>query len=370
MNTLTDGPKPLRLGNREAKIPVIQGGMGVGISLSGLSSAVAEEGGVGVIATAGIGFLEPDVYKNFLPANRRALEKEIRKARNRTTGILGVNIMVALSNYADIVETSSREKIDVIFSGAGLPLHLPGFFDLKEDHPALVPIVSSGKAASIIARQWQRKYDYIPDAVVVEGPMAGGHLGFKLEQIEDPAFALERLVPEVIEGLAGFRTRDGGPIPVIAAGGIYTGGDMYRIMKRHGAAGVQMATRFVATHECDASDKFKDSYLKATERDLRIIVSPVGMPGRAIDGDFLQRVDRGEKQPYTCPYHCLIPCDYTNTPYCIALALINAQKGMLSKGFSFAGSNAYRVDKIVSVHELVESLMAEYAEAAAGEAGK
>jgi len=341
--------------------------MGVGISLAGLSSAVADEGGVGVIATAGIGFLEPDFYKNYLLANRRSLENQIRKARERTKGILGVNIMVALTNYADFVETSVREKIDVIFSGAGLPLHLPEFIDRKGDHPALVPIVSSGKAASIIARQWQRKYDYLPDAVVVEGPMAGGHLGFKIEQIDDPAFALERLVPEVIAAMDGFRTRDGKPIPVIAAGGIYTGDDIYQMMTRHGASGVQMATRFVGTHECDAADEFKAAYLRATEQDLRIIDSPVGMPGRAIDGEFLQRVARGEKQPYTCPYHCLFPCDYTNSPYCIAIALVNAQKGMLSKGFAFAGTNASRVDKIVSVHELVESLMAEYAEAAASD---
>jgi nitronate monooxygenase len=339
--------------------------MGVGISLSGLSSAVADEGGVGVIASAGVGFSEPDCYQNYLEANRRALEKQIRAARSRTNGILGINIMMALSNFGDIVETAVREKIDVIFSGAGLPLRLPEIIDRTGDHPGLVPIVSSGKAASIIARQWHKKYDCVPDAVVVEGPLAGGHLGFKPEQIDDPAFALERLVPEVIDVLKEFKTRDGHSIPVIAAGGIYTGGDWHRIMTRYGASAVQMATRFVATHECDASDEFKASYLRAAEADLRIIKSPLGMPGRAIDNEYLRRVDRGEKQPYTCPYHCLIPCDYTNSPYCIALALTNAQKGMLSRGFAFAGANAYRVDKIVSVHELVESLLAEYAEAAA-----
>jgi len=199
---------------------------------------------------------------------------------------------------------------------------------------------------------------------VVEGPMAGGHLGFKPEQIDDPAYALERLVPEVIAALKEFKTRDGRAIPVIAAGGIYTGGDIYRIMHRYGASAVQMATRFAATHECDASDEFKAAYLRATKEDLRIIRSPVGMPGRAIDNEYLQRVERGEKQPYTCPYHCLIPCDYTNSPYCIALALTNAQKGMLSNGFAFAGANVHRVDKILSVHELVDSLLAEYAEAA------
>jgi len=263
-----------------------------------------------------------------------------------------------------------REKIDVIFSGAGLPLRLPETIDRTGDHPSLVPIVSSGKAASIIARQWHKKYDYIPDAVVVEGPLAGGHLGFKPEQIDDPAFALERLMPEVIDAMKEYKTRDGQAIPVIAAGGIYTGGDMYRIMNRTGASAVQMATRFVATLECDASDEFKAAYLRATKEDLRIIKSPVGMPGRAIDNEYLRRVDRGEKQPYTCPYHCLIPCDYTNSPYCIALALTNAQKGMLAQGFAFAGANAYRVDTIVSVHELVETLMEEYLQEAAKDLDK
>ena len=338
--------------------------MGVGISLAGLASAVAREGGVGVIATAGTGFMEPDLFTAFIEANRRGLEKPMRTARAGTDGILGVNIMVALSNYGDLVETSVREKIDIIFSGAGLPLDLPRHIDRRGRHPKLVPIVSSGKAASILARQWMKKYDYTPDAFVVEGPMAGGHLGFKREQIDDPAFALERLVPQVIEAVKDLRDAAGRPIPVIAAGGIYTGADMYRMMRLQGAAGVQMATRFVATVECDASDEFKEAYLNARREDLRIIQSPVGMPGRAIDNEFLRRVDRGEKVPYACPYHCLIPCDYERSPYCIANALFCARKGAMHQGFAFAGANAWRVDRIVTVHELMESLLDGYAEEA------
>ncbi len=343
--------------------------MGVGISLAGLASAVAREGGVGVIAAAGTGYTEPDLHTAFIEANRRGLEKQIRTARAGTDGILGVNIMVALSNYGDLATTSAQEKIDIIFSGAGLPLDLPSHVDRGRAHPKLVPIVSSGKAASILARQWRKRYDYTPDAFVVEGPLAGGHLGFKKEQIDDPAYALERLVPEVVEALRDFRDAAGRPIPVIAAGGIYTGGDMFRMMHRHGAAGVQMATRFVGTVECDASDAFKEAYLNAGKESLRIIQSPVGMPGRAIDNEFLRRVDRGEKVPYSCPYHCLIPCDWERSPYCIANALFSARKGAMHQGFAFAGANAWRVDRIVPVHDLMESLLGEYAEAAEQDSG-
>lgn len=351
----------------EIRVPIIQGGMGVGISLAGLASAVAREGGVGVIAAAGTGFMEPDLYTAFIEANRRGLEKQILTARSATDGVLGVNIMVALSNFGDLVETAVRAKIDIIFSGAGLPLDLPRFVDRSTPRPLLVPIVSSGKAASILARQWKKRYGRLPDAFVVEGPLAGGHLGFKREQIDDPAFALELIVPEVVEAIREFKDGAGGPIPVIAAGGIYTGADMFRMMHRHGAAAVQMATRFVGTEECDASDEFKQAFLEARQEDLRIIQSPVGMPGRAIENEFLRRVDRGEKVPYSCPYHCLIPCDYERSPYCIANALFSARRGAMHQGFAFAGANAWRVDRIVTVHALMESLLDEYAEAAGQE---
>ena len=192
--------KTLLLGNLIARVPIIQGGMGVGISLSRLSAAVANEGGIGVIATAGIGMNEPDYFKDFREANRRALRKEIRQARAITSGILGVNIMVALSNYADLVRAAIEEKIDVIFSGAGLPMNLPQYRE-ADTNAKLVPIVSSGRAAALICKRWTERYAYPPDAIVVEGPLAGGHLGFKPEQIDDPMFALERLVPEVLRRL-------------------------------------------------------------------------------------------------------------------------------------------------------------------------
>jgi nitronate monooxygenase len=350
--------KCLVIGDIVAKIPIVQGGMGVGISLSGLAAAVANAGGVGVIAGAGIGLLEPDGFKDFLGANIRALQREIRTARAMTKGILGVNIMVALSNFADLVKTAIEEKIDIIFAGAGLPVNLPEF--LKAGGTTkLVPIVSSGRAAALLAKRWLDKYQYLPDAFVVEGPMAGGHLGFKAEQLDNPDFALEKIVPEVIEAVRPFEEKTGRRIPVIAGGGIYTGSDIKRFMDM-GAAGVQMATRFVATDECDASLAFKETYLVADKSDLEIIKSPVGMPGRALRNKFLEDVAKGMKKPFACPYHCIVTCEIDKAPYCISLALLNAQKGRLDKGFAFAGANAWRTEKIVPVQELVNELVQGY----------
>ena len=259
--------------------------------------------------------------------------------------------------------TAIAEGIDVIFSGAGLPLDLPQYLP-GGGRTKLVPIVSSGRAARIIARRWTDRYAHPPDAIVVEGPRAGGHLGFKAEQIDDPAYALELLLADVLAEIRPFEAKARRPIPVIAGGGIYTGADIYKFLQR-GAAGVQMATRFVTTHECDASAGFKEAYLRATPEDLVIIASPVGMPGRAIRNQFLDDVRAGKKMPFTCPYHCIITCDYTNSPYCIALALINAQRGKMAHGFAFAGDNAHRATEIVSVSELVRILLAEYHAAAA-----
>jgi nitronate monooxygenase len=360
--------KGLVLGNLKARLPIIQGGMGVGISLSGLASAVANQGGIGVIATAGIGMNEKDFRKNFEQSNIRALTDQIRSARNSTKGIIGVNIMVALSNFADLVKTAIEEKIDIIFSGAGLPLSLPGFLK-GGSKTKLVPIVSSGKAARIITRKWLSDYNYVPDAFVVEGPKAGGHLGFKPEQIDDPDFALEKLVTDVIKEAKTAGEENGKTIPVIAGGGIYTGKDIYNIMKL-GADGVQMGTRFVPTEECDASEAFKKSYIDAKSEDIGIIKSPVGLPGRAIINEFLLSTLAGEKKPYSCPYHCISTCQYKDSPYCIAQALMNAKNGNFKHGFAFAGQNAYRADSIVSVKELVDTLKTEFNEANNYKAGQ
>ena len=356
-------PAALKIGPYTASLPVVQGGMGVGISLSGLASAVANEGGIGVIATAGIGMAEPDIYSNFLEANKRALRQEIQKAREKTKGLIGVNILVPLSNYADMVKIAIEEKVQFIFSGAALPLNLPSFLD-GSTHTKLVPIVSSARAARIIIRKWMDKYGYRPDAIVVEGPKAGGHLGFKEAEIGDPAFALEQLLHPVLEEAE--RASPGDSIPVVAAGGIYTGEDMFHVMAE-GASGVQMATRFVTTHECDAAQGFKQAYIDATPEDMVIIKSPIGLPGRAIRNRFTEGVEAGEKTPIKCPYHCIVSCDMEHSPYCIALALMNAAKARLNLGFAFAGANAYMAEKLESVKEVMRSLREGYAKAAAEE---
>lgn len=352
--------KELRIGNLTARIPVIQGGMGVGISLAGLAAAVSNEGGIGVIAAAGIGMPESDFFTNYLGANIRALKKEIKKARKLTKGILGVNIMVALSNYADMVTTAVAEGIDIIFSGGGLPLDLPQLLK-NERGPKLVPIVSSGRAARIICKRWSERHERLPDAVVVEGPMAGGHLGFKPGELTDGDHDLEKLVPEVIAEIRPFEEKYGVSIPVIAAGGIYTGRDISKFLQL-GAAGVQMGTRFVTTNECNASKEFKQAYIDSREEDIIVIKSPVGMPGRAIRNQFLDDVSNGKKKPYKCPYHCIKTCDFKKSPYCIFFALVNAQRGKLRNGFAFAGANAFRATEIISVHDLMTSLVREYEE--------
>ncbi len=326
----------------------------MGISLSGLASAVAMTGAVGIIAAAGIGMTEAlSLGTRANKADPAALSVEITRAKEMCPdGVIGVNIMTAMCYYDDLARSAIEAGADLVISGAGLPLNLPG---IKSDYPlsatALVPIVSSGKAASLIARRWQRDYDYTPDAFIVEGPLAGGHLGFKINQIEDPDYSLEKILPDVISAVEPF-----GRIPVFAAGGIWDGCDVARFM-RMGAAGVQMATRFVATEECDAAREFKEAYINAET--TVITSSPVGMPARAITNQFLRAMEAGEKRPVRCPYHCIITCDPKNTPYCIADALVTSKLGNTTDGLIFAGANVSRVHEITTV----PSIMAEIAEA-------
>lgn len=348
------------MGDLTIAVPVIQGGMGVGISLSGLASAVANEGGAGVISSAGLGLLYKDFSTDYIKASIYGLKEEIRKAREKTRGVIGINVMVAMSNFADMIRTSITEKVDFIIAGAGLPLDLPSYLK-KDSITKLVPIVSSARAAKIICEKWKSNYDYLPDAVIVEGPKAGGHLGFKVEQIADTDYTLEKLVPEIVAELNMVEEKHGKHIPLIAAGGIYTGADINDIMKL-GASGVQMATRFVTTYECDASEAFKQAYIDADEKDIEIIKSPVGMPGRAIFSNFIQKVRDGKKQPKKCPFKCIRTCDIDKSPYCIITALVNALKGNFENGFAFAGSNAARATKISSVKEIFQSIIREYRE--------
>jgi nitronate monooxygenase len=352
----------LHLGEFVARRPIVQGGMGVGISLSGLASAVANCGGIGVISTVGIGMNEPDFRKKQRVANRRALQQEIRTAREKTDGIIGVNIMVALTDYDDHMEIALDEGIDVIFMGAGLPLRFSEEIPperLRSTKTCFVPIVSSHRAAKLVFSHWTKRFGRVPDGVVVEGPKAGGHLGFEKEHIDDPAYALENLIPAVVKAIQPYQDLAGREIPVIAAGGVYTGADIDRFLEM-GAGAVQLGTRFVATHECDADIRFKEAYLAAGRDDLVIIESPVGLPGRAIRNEYLDDVLTGAKKPYRCSWKCLRTCPFKEAPYCIGDALISAKTGELDHGFPFAGANAWRVNEIVSVAELMQSLEDEY----------
>ncbi|MDL2280008.1 nitronate monooxygenase [Desulfovibrio sp. OttesenSCG-928-G11] len=354
----------LNIGELTARMPIVQGGMGVGISLHRLAAAVASEGGIGVIAGAMIGMREPDVAKDPEGANRRALATEIRKARELTDGIIGVNIMVALTDFSSLVKTAVQERADIIFSGAGLPMDLPRLLrecceDKKEEfRTKLVPIVSSARAAKVICKKWLSRYDRLPDALVVEGPKAGGHLGYKPEELDEPDFALEKVIPEVVADVRVFEEQKGVKIPVIAAGGVYSGEDIHHFLQM-GAAGVQMGTRFVATEECDADIRFKQAYVNAREEDVTIIKSPVGMPGRAIKGRFIEALEEGRKN-FRCIFHCISTCNPEKSPYCIASALLNAMKGNLDKGFAFSGANVFRINGITTVKELMQSLQEEF----------
>ncbi len=357
----------LTIGEFTARIPIIQGGMGVGISMSGLAAATANEGGIGVISSVALGLLEKLDRKSYRKGNLVCLRKEIRKAKAMSDGVIGLNVMVAVSDYDDIVKAAIEEEIDILFLGAGLPLKIPEGLTLeylKSVKTKIVPIVSSDRAAKLIFSSWEKKYNYIPDAVVVEGPKAGGHLGFKAEQIDDPHFALEKIIPKVIKILEPFKQRFEKDIPVIAAGGIFNGEDIHKFLKM-GAAGVQMGTRFVATDECDADIKFKEQFVNCHKEDIGIIKSPVGLPGRAIINKFLTDVTSGLKKPFNCPWKCLKTCKMQQSLYCIADALMKAKIGNLTNGFSFAGANAYRIKQIVSVKELMDSLRVEFEEAVA-----
>jgi len=349
--------KPLIIGDLEMEIPIVQGGMGVQVSTASLASAVANCGVAGTIASVGLGWGTEENESNFIKASREGLQKEIRQAKQRTKGIVGVNIMVALSNYEDLVRTTVREKADFIASGAGLPLRLPEF--IEGSSIKLIPIVSSARATDIIIRTWKKRYNRLPDAIVVEGPLAGGHLGFKLDDLKlHQGKNLENLVAEVLRVVKGYETELGVNMPVIAAGGIFDGKDMVKFLKL-GARGVQMATRFVATFECSVAEEFKELYLAARKEDVVIINSPVGMPGRAIRTKFVDKVMRGERMPFKCSYRCLRSCDPKTVPYCIAKALCNAVIGDLDNAVVFAGSNVSRVKKIVSVKELINDIVSE-----------
>ncbi len=343
----------LKIGNLIIDRPIMQGGMGVKVSLSSLASAVANQGGVGTISSMGLGDVTSG-SSQYEQESKDALRAEILKAQSMTNGHLAVNIMGVLSNAEDLIRTSVEAGIKIIIFGAGLPTKLPRI--APEEDVNLVPIISSARAATFTLKAWDKRYSRVADAFILEGPLAGGHLGFTVEQIENPTeFCLEKILPEVLEAIKPFEEKYDKKIPIIVAGGVYSGEDIAKFLKL-GASGVQMGTRFVATEECDASIALKQTYVDAKEEDVVLIKSPVGMPGRAIRNQFLKDLEDGKKQEISCPYRCLTACKIKEARYCIAKKLLDAFDGHIDSALLFCGANAHRIDKITTVPELFAEL--------------
>lgn len=346
----------LEINGHSMTVPVIQGGMGVGISLSRLAGAVAATGAMGVISSANAGYREADFATNPAAANLRALAAEIAKAREiaQGRGLVGVNVMVATRQYAEAVKCAVAAGADAVICGAGLATDLP---ELVADGAALIaPIVSGGKAARTICRLWDRRYGRVPNFVVVEGPLAGGHLGFKREELDCPPDLLE-ILPEVKAAIAEFAEKYGRKIPVFAAGGVFDGADAAKVMAA-GADGVQAATRFICTPECDAAEGYKQVMLAAKAEDVVIVKSPVGMPGRALKSPLMERAAAGRVAPEHCS-GCIVTCKPQETPYCITEALIAAVKGDWERGLFFCGGNVGRITRMQTAAEIVADLVSE-----------
>ncbi|HRF55782.1 MAG TPA: nitronate monooxygenase [Campylobacterales bacterium] len=355
---------PLKIGKHEIKIPIVQGGMGVGISWDRLSGSVSAEGGLGVISSVGTGYYQNKEFAHKLSFNRpfgtesfyskEALIEIVKNARKICGDApVGMNVLYAINDYGRVVRDSCEAGADIIITGAGLPTNMPEF---TEGYPdvALVPIVSSAKALRILNKRWEGRYKRMPDAVIVEGPLSGGHQGVQFEDCYKEEYQLENLVPEVIE-----EAKKWGNIPVIAAGGIWDVNDIRKFMSM-GAAGVQMGTRFIGTYECDAPQVFKDILIGAKEEDIILIKSPVGYPARGVRTELLRLVEAKEAPEVKCISNCVAPCrqgvEAKAVGYCIADRLSDAAMGDAKLGLYFSGSNGYRMDKIVSVKELMEEL--------------
>ncbi|MDO4491407.1 MAG: nitronate monooxygenase family protein [Lachnospiraceae bacterium] len=346
----------LHIGDLTAKLPIIQGGMGIGVSRSSLAGAVAREGGVGIISTAQIGYDEEGFEQDQAGCNLLAIRKHIQRAKelSQGNGLVGVNIMVALKHFEEHVKEAVAAGADVIISGAGLPLTLPALVG-ENCHTKIAPIVSSVRAASVILKKWAAKYNRTADFLVVEGPKAGGHLGFSREQLSDlPALNYDEEIKGIIQCKKEYEEKFNKKIPVIVAGGIFDRGDIDHVLSL-GADGVQMASRFVATEECDASEAYKMAYVNARAEDIQIVQSPVGMPGRALKNTFIEKTKEGSQKITKC-YNCLQKCNPAAIPYCITKALVDAVKGDVDNGLMFCGSNTDRIDRIVTVHELMQEL--------------
>lgn len=356
MHTDNTSLKPLQIGELTAEKPIIQGGMGVGVSRSSLAGAVAAEGGIGIISTAQIGYDEEGFERDQAGCNRLAISKHIRRAKEIAggRGLVGVNIMVALKHYKEHVQEAVKAGADVIISGAGLPMDLPKL--VGDSVTKIAPIVSSKRAAQLILKMWAHRYERTADFLVIEGPKAGGHLGFSREQLKDvEALDYDQEIKEIIVCKKVYEEKFHTKIPVIVAGGIFDRSDIDHALEL-GADGVQIASRFVATKECDAAEEYKQAYINAKKEDVQIIQSPVGMPGRALRNEFIKGLESARK-PITKCYNCLEKCDPRSVPYCITKALIDAVRGDIENGLIFCGENVNRIHEMTTVHDLMQETL-------------
>jgi nitronate monooxygenase len=353
----------LKIGKYTIEKPIIQGGMGVGISWDKLAGTVSKEGGLGVISAVGTGYYEDKKYSKRLIQDKpyeaenfyskEGLDAIIKNARKICGDKpLAVNILYAINDYGRVVQDACESGIDIIITGAGIPTNMPEF---TMDYPdvALVPIVSSARALKLICRKWKR-YNKVPDAVIVEGPLSGGHQGFKYEDCFKEESQLENIVGPVIE-----EAKNWGNIPVIAAGGIWDKNDIDRFLDL-GCEGVQMATRFIGTFECDAHEKLKEVLINAKEGDIKLIKSPVGLPARGVITQLQKDIEKGTAPKVACISNCVAPCNKGEEAkavgYCIADRLSAAYEGDTQTGLFFTGSNGYKLEKIISVKELMDKL--------------
>ncbi len=345
------------IGDKFLNIPVIQGGMGVGISLENLAGNVAKNGAMGVISMVNIGYREENFYKDRIKANIEGFKKSISRAREiaEGNGLLGVNIMQVITDFEDCVKVAVKERVDAIIVGAGLPLNLPSLVDKGI---LIAPIVSSKKALKVIMEYWEKNYNRRPDFVVVEGSSAGGHLGFKKREIDNDNYSLEKIAADVNEFLRDKKTLDGAEIPFFVGGSAFDGYDLkkYRDL---GAMGIQIGTRFIATEECDASSEFKNLLVNSTSDDLTIFKSPAGLLGRGINTKLLQDTEIERKAPKRC-VNCLKTCDFKTTKFCISEALIQAVKGNIEDGLFFSGKNIDRINEVTTVEEVMKSIVKEW----------
>jgi len=357
--------RALKIGDIEIPVPIVQGALGAGISTAPLVSRVSDEGGLGVIASVGLGVVYgidngvslKEIYKNFAKRNSDALREEILRIREITDAPFAVNIMSVLTDYDTLAKVCDEEKVDVIISGAGLPIKLPQY--ITNDHTKLVPLVSSGRVANLILKRWDKRFGRTADAVIIESPFSGGHQGFSFEEIQSAnSNILENLISDTKESVKIYEDKYDHEIPVIATGGIYSGMDVGRHLD-YGASGVQIGSRFILTEECDVSPNYKAAHMSARERDIDLILSPLGLPVRVVKNEFYWKLQRGEVMDFNCGYHCLSACKANKANFCIAEALISARKGDMENGLVLCSTITPRSNRIYSVKELMTELVDE-----------